>query len=432
MDEAHHLLVETGEEKGRRIVVPPAGGRLGRSSKNDIVIPDPLLSRHHCRLFFKPDEGLWITDLGSANQSLVKGQPAQETRVRPGDRIQVGDTILKVLSDAPAGQAEPAVVAAMPVVDLGFDSPPPPAARRRRVGTGPLIIVAVVAAVLALAAWLPKVLTPPEDAAPLPPPPPPPAPRTLAIHYEKIEADKENIFRYTLQLTHDRSLSVQIDDLGNDRHVRKEGRVDEAYAAELMAEIENAGFFGLTGNYEGIQPDVLDAWDLTITIGRNTHRVRVVNRLEPDAFQKTREMIEEFGKNELGLWAIQFSPEKLVEMARDAYLDGKKLYGEREVKYGNLATAIKRFSEAEMYLETVAPKPDFHGDIVADRAECKRELDEMYAGQKFRAERAIRLREWEEAQRELQVLCELIPDRSDARNKEARRELLEIERRLDR
>jgi pSer/pThr/pTyr-binding forkhead associated (FHA) protein len=44
-----HLMVVRGDDTGKAITVPAAGARLGRSSKNDIVLADPSLSRHHCR-----------------------------------------------------------------------------------------------------------------------------------------------------------------------------------------------------------------------------------------------------------------------------------------------------------------------------------------------------------------------------------------------
>ena len=100
MSETYHLIVEAGHDKGRKIFVPPDGARLGRASKNDIVIEDPLLSRHHCRLFFKPGGALWITDLGSANQCLVNDKLIQESALQVGDLVTVGETVLKVVSNS--------------------------------------------------------------------------------------------------------------------------------------------------------------------------------------------------------------------------------------------------------------------------------------------------------------------------------------------
>jgi len=131
------------------------------------------------------------------------------------------------------------------------------------------------------------------------------------------------------------------------------------------------------------------------------------------------------------LWAIQFSPEKLAAMARDAHLLGRKLYDERSVKHGNLAAALKSFEEAAWYLETVEPKPEHYAETVAMINTCKEDLQSRYEDQNFRAERAIKLRDWETAARELRVLCEMIPDRTDPRNKEARRKLLDVESRIE-
>ena len=54
MEKAIHLVVEAGPERGREISIAQAGARIGRSSRNDVVLDDPSMSRFHCRLFFKP------------------------------------------------------------------------------------------------------------------------------------------------------------------------------------------------------------------------------------------------------------------------------------------------------------------------------------------------------------------------------------------
>jgi pSer/pThr/pTyr-binding forkhead associated (FHA) protein len=72
--------VEAGPDTGRRITVPPAGGRIGRSSQNDIELTDPSVSRFQCRVFFKPDGLLWVADLGSTNETLLNGAGVLEAR----------------------------------------------------------------------------------------------------------------------------------------------------------------------------------------------------------------------------------------------------------------------------------------------------------------------------------------------------------------
>ncbi|NQT91180.1 MAG: FHA domain-containing protein [Lentisphaerae bacterium] len=420
MSDAAHLLVEAGVDKGRKLVIPAEGARLGRSSKNDITVIDPLLSRHHCRLFFKPGEGLWITDLGSANKTLVNGEEVQESRINVGDTVEIGDTILRVLSDAAIPHSG---------FDLGFRRPSAGIGDRR--SRLPFLLVATVAvALIAIAAWVPKLLRPAPEPEPVrPPPPPAPAP-TVEIEYEKVEADSDNVFRYKFRLDAENRLSVQIDDIAHDRHVRKEKTVDPSYARQLGAEIADAGFFNLVEEYRGLQPDVLESRVISVTLGRKTARVVVVNRIEPEPFSSVREQIERFGKMELGLWAIQYSPEKLVEMARDAYLLGKKLYDEREVKYGNLAAAIRSQQEADWYLETVEPKPEFYPDLLANSAACRKEIQTRYDDHNFRAQRAMTLNDLDEAARELRIIRELIPDGTDPRHVEARKRLIAVESRL--
>jgi FHA domain-containing protein len=64
---------------------------IGRASDNDVILDDPLVSRHHCQL--KLQHGAYgLADLGSRNGSFVNGQQVNEVALGPGDRIQVGST----------------------------------------------------------------------------------------------------------------------------------------------------------------------------------------------------------------------------------------------------------------------------------------------------------------------------------------------------
>jgi Protein of unknown function (DUF3662)/FHA domain len=86
-----YLLVST---HGGRPVRFDLGGPLisiGRASDNDVIVDDPLVSRHHCQL--KLQHGAYgFADLGSRNGSFVNGQPVSEVALGPGDVIRVGDT----------------------------------------------------------------------------------------------------------------------------------------------------------------------------------------------------------------------------------------------------------------------------------------------------------------------------------------------------
>jgi len=73
---------------------------VGRSPDNDVVVADPLVSRHHIRLQARRG-ALILTDLESLNGSRVNGIAVTEVALGGGDRIQVGDTVLVV--DPPPG-----------------------------------------------------------------------------------------------------------------------------------------------------------------------------------------------------------------------------------------------------------------------------------------------------------------------------------------
>jgi hypothetical protein len=86
-----YLLVST---RGSRAVQFDLGGPLigiGRASDNDVIVDDPMVSRHHCQLMLQLG-AYGFTDLGSRNGSTVNGQPVSQIALGPGDVIRIGDT----------------------------------------------------------------------------------------------------------------------------------------------------------------------------------------------------------------------------------------------------------------------------------------------------------------------------------------------------
>ncbi|MBI3986019.1 MAG: FHA domain-containing protein, partial [Lentisphaerae bacterium] len=156
MEQPFHVIVEEGPDRDKKIGVPPAGIRLGRSSKNDVKLNDMTMSRFHCRLFWKAGDGLWAADLGSANQTLLNRQPLQESRVRVGDRLTLGNTILKVTLDQPvAGDKAREAAPPAPVPGKKIDLQRPPVKTHRSPLFQQILFALLsVMAVVALAALL--------------------------------------------------------------------------------------------------------------------------------------------------------------------------------------------------------------------------------------------------------------------------------------
>ncbi len=426
------IRITNGTSAGKTVTITADGVRIGRSSKNDIVLTDPLLSRYHCRLFIK-DGGLWVADLGSANETLLNGQPVAEAPAHTGNDITIGDTIMNVVGDGRISGAGPVVGHSS--LDLGFGGQFRHPGGRRRVRPVMLAAAALVAVILLLFAW--KLRTPPGATAADPTPAMEvtpsiaPIPDTLIVAYEKIEATPDNIFRYAMNITSPNKLSIAIDDVANNRSLAREKEVGSEVIADLISAIRDSGFSALDPLYTGVAPGLFEERCLTVVVGSVAHTVRVYNRVAPEVFANLCAKLESVGKVELGMWAIQYSAEQLVSMAEEAMLQGKKLASEREIAPGNLAASISSLNEAEWLLESVETKPKFFGDILTVRREAIEALNARYEEINFRAERAFRLRDWETASAELRMLLDVIPDREDPRHGAARKQLIEVDARRD-
>jgi hypothetical protein len=116
---------------------------IGRHADNSIILPDPLISRHHAEIVMQG--GRWvIVDLGSANGTFVNGKAISGPHVLAhGDLVRLGQTQFKV-----------EIQAAIADQDTLVEPVPQPASAaitaRRLPGGGVALALAAVAVVLAL------------------------------------------------------------------------------------------------------------------------------------------------------------------------------------------------------------------------------------------------------------------------------------------
>jgi len=79
---------------------------VGRVQGNDLMLPKGNVSKHHARLLYR-DGRFIVTDLKSTNGTYVNGRKiAQATIVREGDKIYIGDFVLK-LDTGSGAQSQP-------------------------------------------------------------------------------------------------------------------------------------------------------------------------------------------------------------------------------------------------------------------------------------------------------------------------------------
>ncbi|MBR3085739.1 MAG: FHA domain-containing protein [Kiritimatiellae bacterium] len=423
-----YLEVTAGPDTGRRFALPEGVTTIGRSSECGIVLKDPLLSRRHCNVTRHGDE-ISISDLDSANGTFVNGKETKTATLGDGAEISIGDSAIRLaaMAEAPSAAADGA-----PIVDLGLGTGGGDAPEAARPNWRPLLwAVAAVAVVATAASFILRGGTGPEEPVITQPAAPDLLP--LQIAYEKVEADAENIFRYNMELSPDGLLSIEIDDLAEGRHVRKEAQIAEEGIRRLARQLERAGMFSIETPAAGISPNGgLTRMCVSIVAGRRVACATAENRAPQPAFSAVCDTLETFGRNELGIWAMQYPTEKLVELAQEAFTRARNLFDQRGIAHGNLYLATKSCQEAMFYLETVEPKPAFFAEMLETMQEAGEELSRRYGEQRFRADRAINLREWQAAAEELRILRELIPDEDDQRNADATRKLLDVENRLKR
>ena len=448
------LLIVSGPMSGTRFEVGAGGVRLGRSSSNDVHVPDEELSRNHCLFEQSGEDGIRLTDLASANGTFVNGEQlgSDSRELKAGDAIEVGSTLINVVVEgAPVPLAPlsstPAPARRTPsgTVDLGLGSAPasssPAAPHARQKASGgtrrtPLANVLWVVAALVVAVAIAVVLyAPRESEKPVAPVvETTSSPRLSALYYEKVEADSARIFRYQMTIDESGVLRVAFDDVpGENRHVDKKAKLSEAALKRIDEILETPGFSALEEEYAGASAadeNALRSYRIRVVRWNDVKDILVENAPEPDAFRAVREALEAFSRNELGIWAIQYSREKLLELSEQSAAVGDAKWEEREVEYGNLSTAAKSYKEAIFYLETINPKPAGYIELKEKLTRTENELAERYKNQRFLAEKAINLGDWEAAQSELKILCELVPDKDDPRHTEANAKLVDVENRM--
>ncbi len=459
---APHLLIEEGPEKGREITIPVNGARIGRAEENDIRIGDAAMSRFQCRMYFR-DDFLHIMDLGSTNESLVNNKPVSDVALRFGDKILIGESLIKVLNDGlhektakqPAAtpglnesEAEPAPIifnmgdenteaATTPEpenktpslmdVDLGLgrreDLDEAKERGSRNNGLSMLLVTLVTMLVVFGAGFLiimksapPPKVTVVED-------------NSLQIHYEKVIAGDGNIFRYALNLNPDGKVTAEVHDLLQQQSITRDETIAKDQLVSLRKQLvgNKDSFISLQGEYEGLPVGAHESYRITIIFGKDAKTVRVANQLEPDAFKQVREKIEAFANNELGLNNIHIPPEKLRALAAESWENAQQLYIERDVKNGNLWEATQKLKDVIALLETIEPKPEYYQEAVVLRQEWLEGLMLHIRNMEFEAIRYHTLGEIRKSIELNRRIIATFPDKTHTEYKEAVNRLNQID-----
>jgi len=94
---------------------------IGRSSDLDMVLVEDMVSRRHAKIAMN-DGNVILQDLGSTNGSFVNGEKVKRIRLRDGDRVLIGTSIIKLIKRNESGYDESTGDIQIDVTDLNVDS----------------------------------------------------------------------------------------------------------------------------------------------------------------------------------------------------------------------------------------------------------------------------------------------------------------------
>jgi uncharacterized protein (TIGR02996 family) len=86
---------------------------IGRSTRNDLVLPHPDVSRHHAKIIVEGPDRFVLTDHKSSHGTWIDGVRIVEHPLRANDRIQIGPFVLVIERGAAPDFVEQRLLAAI-------------------------------------------------------------------------------------------------------------------------------------------------------------------------------------------------------------------------------------------------------------------------------------------------------------------------------
>lgn len=400
-----------GENAGRvyEFVLPQI--TVGREDANDLRLPSAGVSRYHAKFRQELLRGGWtVSDQGSTNGVKVNGRRISgEWFLSENDRIEIGEQILMVSdltgeppkivfnpinSDTPGLSAGPAPGAAVAVEEgtssqtdqgktinldetglldtLGnaplfsaADSPQvaegpgtPPgkktAASGRRAMSPVLFysLVTVLAAV-AIVSCL-RMFSSRPAGRPAAGETPALTDAPLTLYFEKVDIQRDNVFRFSLLLEKDGAV-FHVDDIRSGRHPEALTVKEPPGLSTLRSRIERSGIWNVKNSDVGRDGSGIRR-RLGIIFGPKVVDLVVDGRRTGPEFEEVENAVYEFAEG-CGMQTVSMSGEEILRLAEDNYNKAEDLYANREADGGNLRDAIARYRVVVNYLGQFAPPP---------------------------------------------------------------------------
>src|SRR5580692_2776975 len=103
-----------GEQLIRRDTIAQDIVKVGKDPRSHLRVDDDLASRMHAVIEVASPQDITLIDLGNEPGTLVNGQRVNKCKIRPGDQIQIGSTLIHLESAEVAQTAPPPPVSQRP------------------------------------------------------------------------------------------------------------------------------------------------------------------------------------------------------------------------------------------------------------------------------------------------------------------------------
>ena len=437
------LMVMSGELSGKRFPVPETGLRLGRSSSNDLHLPDEELSRNHCLFEADGEDGIRVLDLASANGTFVNGEPLGATarKLSVGDRIEVGSSLLVVVGEGESVPAPKAVAAPAPdgAVDLGLGpakpasgegvaakAPADPAQLRKR----KIVNLIWAGAATSLVVCIGLMLTNRNAANRIggllgitgePPPAEEPAPEAspLCVEYERVEASTDRIVRYHASIYEQAvDLTYEVKTFsGEDQKVERKGSLSTITTNALTKVLESEAWRNVRSESGGEDESRHESWTVTTVRNGEVRTVSLLNRDPEGVFKDLVLTLESDVNSDLQVSAMMRTPQERLEAGLEFERQGDDKVEHSEVSKDNLYLGVSNLRKARTELEglTGTEAVDAYRRVRGKLAEAEKRLEAKYRELSELAEYECKNRAWSRAIGVYDEIRRVIPDRDDER-----------------
>jgi pSer/pThr/pTyr-binding forkhead associated (FHA) protein len=115
-----------GDSLVRRDTIVQDIVKVGKDPRSHLRVDDELASRMHAVIEVASPGDITLIDLGNEPGTLVNGQRVNKCKIRPGDQIQIGSTLIQLEN----AEAASVTTGAPPPAAIPSAPPPPPSSQR--------------------------------------------------------------------------------------------------------------------------------------------------------------------------------------------------------------------------------------------------------------------------------------------------------------